>query len=73
MYVIKRLDPISGAAQILDKTETKVYATLLPITEFVMNPPDKPMFTFQEMSEGTAVALKSWYYPGRTTAYEFVN
>ena len=64
---------MNSVVQILDKTETKVYATLFTVPDFVMNPPDKPMFTFREMPEGTPVALKSWYYPGSDTAYEFVN
>jgi hypothetical protein len=72
-YVIKRLNTVNAVVQILDQSETKVYATLLPISDFVMNPPDKPMITFQEMPEGSAPALKSWYYPGRNTAYEFIT
>ena len=72
-YVIKRLSAVNSVVQILDKTETKVYATLFAVPDFVMNPPDKPMLTFQEMPEGTPIALKSWYYPGSSTAYEFVN
>ena len=72
-YVIKRLNAVNSVVQILDKSETKVYVTLFAVPDFVMNPPDKPMFTFQEMPEGTPVALKSWYYPGSNTAYEFVN
>ena len=72
-YVIKRLSAVNSVVQILDKTETKVYATLFAIPDFVPNPPDKPVFTFQEMPQGTPIALKSWYYPGRDTAYEFVN
>ena len=72
-YVIKRLNTINPVVQILNESETKVYATLLPIPDIVTNPPDKPMFTFQEMPEGSPLALKSWYYPGRQTAYEFLN
>jgi hypothetical protein len=72
-YVIKRMDAVNSVVQILDKTETKVYATLFTVPDFVMNPPDKPMFTFQEMPEGQPVALKSWYYPGSDTAYDFIN
>src|SRR5438874_10246688 len=57
-YVIKRLSAVNSVVQILDKTETKVYATLFAVPDFVMNPPDKPMFTVQEMSEGAPHALK---------------
>jgi hypothetical protein len=72
-YVIKRLDAVSPVVQILDASETKVYATLQPVSDVVANPPDKPMFTFEEMPEGSPPALKTWYYPGRTTAYEFLT
>jgi|SRR5262249_38302468 len=71
-YVIKRLDTSSPVVQILNDSETKVYATLLPIPDYVMNPADKPTFTFQEMPEGPP-ALKSWFYPGHTTGYEFIT
>jgi hypothetical protein len=70
-YVIKRLSTINPVVQILDSSETKVYATVLPILDTVTDPPDKPMFTFEEMTEGSPLALRSWYYPGRLTAYEF--
>ena len=72
-YVIKRLDTISPVVQILNESETKVYATLLTIPDFVPDPPDKPMFTFEERPQGQPTALKSWYYPGRQTAYEFLT
>jgi hypothetical protein len=72
-YVIKRLSAINPVVQILDASETKVYVTVLPTLDAVTDPPDKPMFTFEEMSEGTPVALKSWYYPGRRTAYDFIT
>ncbi len=71
-YVIKRLSTVNPVVQILDESETKVYATMLTNADFMTNPPDKPMFIFQEMPEG-GLALKAWYYPGRQTAYEFVT
>ena len=72
-YVIKRLNTVNPVVQILNASETQVYATLLPVPDFMMNPPDKPVFTFQEMPEGTPVALKSWHYAGQQTGYEFIN
>jgi len=70
-YVIKRLNTINPAVQILDASETKVYTTVLPTLDTMTNPQDKPMITFEEMTEGNPVALKTWYYPGRLTAYDF--
>src|SRR5262249_52095537 len=67
-YIIKRLSAINPVVQVLDATETKVYATVLTIPDVVTDPPDKPMFTFEETSEGNPPALKTWYYPGYQTA-----
>ena|SRR5437773_8421400 len=72
-YVIKRLNTVNPVVQILNASETQVYATLLPAPDFMMNPPDKSVFTFQEMPEGTPVALKSWHYAGQQTGYEFIS
>jgi len=72
-YVIKRLSTVNPVVQILNASETQVYATVLTVPDFVMNPPDKPTFTFQEMPEGSPVALKSWHYAGQQTGYEFIN
>ena len=71
-YVIKRLSTVGSVVQILNESETKVYATLLAIPEEITNPPDKATFTFEE-TPGGAMALKEWYYPGTDTAYEFVT
>jgi hypothetical protein len=70
-YIIKKLSAVNPVLQILNETATKVYATLLPVTESIINPPDTPTFTFREISEGTPIALKGFYYPGRLTGYEF--
>src|SRR5215813_4252292 len=70
-YVIKRMNAVNPVVQILDASETKVYTTVLPTLDTVNDPHGKPMLTFEEMPEGTPVALKTWYYPGRLTAYEF--
>jgi hypothetical protein len=72
-YVIKRLSTVNPVVQILNASETQVYATVLPVPDFVMNPPDKPVFTFQEMPEGTPVALKTFHYAGEQTGYEFIG
>jgi hypothetical protein len=70
-YVIKRLNTIGPVVQILNESETKVFATLLPVQDAV-SPSDKATLGLEESSEGL-MALKTWYYPGRDTAYEFVT
>jgi hypothetical protein len=70
-YIIKRLSTVNPVLQILNESETKVYATFLPTPESVSNPPDTPTFSFKEMPEGSPMALKGFYYPGQSTEYEF--
>jgi len=72
-YVIKRLSTVNPVLQITNESETKVYATLMPMARSVEVPFDTPTFTFKEMSEGTPVALKGFFYPGLQTGYEFVE
>jgi hypothetical protein len=72
-YVIKRLEATTPVVQILNSTETRVFATLMPVPDFVQQPADKPTFTFQEMPEGSPAILRTWHYPGSQAGYEFVN
>ena len=72
-YIIKRLEATTPVVQILNRTETRVFATLMPVSDFVQHPSDKSTFTFQEMPEGSPVVLRSWHYPGSQIGYEFVN
>ena len=72
-YVIKRLDATTPVVQILNSTETRVFATLMPVPDFVQEPADKPTFTFQEKPEGSPAILHTWHYAGSQVGYEFVN
>ncbi len=72
-YVIKRLSTTTPVVQILNSSETKVYATLLPAEDVVQQAPEKPTFTFQEMPEGSPAMLRTWHYPGTQIGYEFLN
>jgi hypothetical protein len=71
-YVIKRLNATTPVVQILNASETQVFATLMPVPDFVDNPSDKPSFTFQEMPEGSPAALRTFHYAGEQIGYEFV-
>jgi hypothetical protein len=72
-YVIKRLEAAAPVVQILNSTETRVFATLMPVPDFVQHPSDKLTFTFQEMPEGSPAILRTWHYSGSQVGYEFVN
>src|SRR5262249_53586168 len=68
-YVIKRLEATTPVVQILNRTETQVFATVMPVPDFVQHPSDKSTFTFQEMAEGSPVVLRTWHYPGSQIGY----
>jgi len=69
-YVIKRVSFVNPVVQILDASESKVYATVLAIPDIAPTEPEKPEFTFRE-ANGKLPELKAWFYPGRQTGYEF--
>jgi hypothetical protein len=50
-YVIKRLDTSGGqpVVRITDPTETKIYATVFGIPEYLVWVPEKPQLTFAEV------------------------
>jgi hypothetical protein len=71
-YVIKRVSTTGSVVQITNESETKVYATLLPTLDAVASPSDKPAISFEETPDGL-MGLKTWYYPGRSTAFDFIS
>ncbi len=73
-YVIKLLD-VAGSrniVQILNEREDKVYATVLAIPNYRLQPSDKTEFTFWERPQGEPMALRTWFYPGDTYGVEFL-
>ena len=71
-YMIRRLNATSPVVQIFDHSETHLYATLMSIPDFVMDPADKPEFTFQETPEGRPPVLRTWHSAGQQFGYEFL-
>src|SRR5438034_6177875 len=72
-YVFRRAsstDP--NVVQISGKDEKHVYATLLTIQDYRMDPADKTLITFEERDNRAPRAIKSWFYPGDTAGEEFV-
>ncbi len=47
-------------------------ATLLAISAYRQQTPEKPIFNFDERPAGTPEAIQSWFYPGDNTGWEFV-
>ncbi len=73
-YVFKLMDSPSNRniVQIFDKDETHLYATILAIPDYRLQPTDKTVLTFEERPLGSAEAIKAWFYPGETYGQAFV-
>jgi hypothetical protein len=73
-YVFKLLDSSSNRniVQIFDKDEKKLYANVLAIPDYRMEPSDKPVITFEERPSGSPEAIKAWFYPGDNYGQQFV-
>ncbi len=73
-YVFKLMDSPSNRniVQIFNKDENKLYATILAIPDYHMEPTGKTVITFEERPTGTPEAIRAWFYPGDNYGEEFV-
>jgi len=73
-YVFKLWNSPSDryVVQIFNERENHIYATLLTIPEYRMNPPDKTVVSFYEAPAGQPQPIKAWFYPGDNNGREFV-
>src|SRR5437870_3323750 len=46
--------------------------TVMAIPDYMLNTPDKPIVNFVERPSGTPEAIRSWFYPGENTGWEFI-
>lgn len=74
IYVFKLLDSQSDRhiVQILNESQSHVFATILAIPNFRLQSTDKTVMTFRERAAGTPEALRAWFYPGNNWGQEFV-
>ena len=70
-YVFKVLDA-RNVIRILDKDETRVYATFTSIPKYTEKPYDKTFIQFAERPTGSPAAIEAWFYPGRIEGHEFI-
>ena len=72
-YIIELANPESGSrlVRVSSPDRKTVYATFfaLPHGRFA---PDDTIVTFRDRPAGSPVAIKTWFYPGETTGFEFV-
>jgi hypothetical protein len=73
-YVFKLVDSQSSRniIQIMNTRENRLYATVLAIPDYRLNPSSHTIMTFGEVGSGCAPAVKSWFYPGDNTGNRFV-
>ena len=73
-YVFKLLDSASNRniVQIFDKDEKQLYATVLAIPDYRMQPSGDTVMRFDERPAGTPEALRAWFYPGDNFGQHFV-
>jgi hypothetical protein len=72
-YIVKIVD-LAGERHVvrfLSEDESKVYATLIGIPDFRLEPTDKTAITFYESEVNQPRALHNWFYPGHQYGIEF--
>lgn len=60
------------AVMILNEDQDEVLTTFLAIPSYRLMPPDESEITLYEVPAGHPAPVKTWFYPGSTTGFEFV-
>ena len=73
-YLFRNPDTPTGrrVVQVLSDDGRRAYAQLLTIPVQRFDAPKEPEVRFMETAEGTAAAIKAWWYPGNTIGWEFI-
>jgi|ERR1051326_2375265 hypothetical protein len=71
-YVFSRITDNPNVVRISSSDQTQVFATLLAIPDYRMEPAEGTVITFEERPNGSPKAIKSWFYPGDNTGEEFI-
>lgn len=73
-YVFKLINSSSNRhiVQIFNENQTKIFATILAIPNYRLQPKDKTVITFNESVQGAPQAIRAWFYPGANWGEEFV-
>jgi hypothetical protein len=74
-YVLKLQDSFPGrnVIFIFNGDETRLLDTILAIHADRLQPSDKSEFSFYDSREGQPAALHTWFYPGDTSGFEFLQ
>jgi len=73
-YIFKLVDSQSNRhiVQVMNTRENRVYATVLALPDYRLNPNSQTVVTFGEVGAGCAPAVKAWFYPGDNSGNRFV-
>jgi len=73
-YVFKLADTTAdrNVVQIFNKRQDHIYATLLAVPDYRMEPTGKTVINFEERASNAPEAVKAWFYPGDNYGYDFV-
>lgn len=73
-YVFKVMDSSANpnVVEIMNRNETHVYATVLAIPDFRIEPTGKTKIQFEERAAQAPQAVRAWFYPGRRYGEQFV-
>ena len=73
-YVFKLMDSPSdrNIVQIFNQDESHVYATILAVPDYRLQPAGKTVIDFSERPSNSPEALKAWFYPGANYGQQFV-
>lgn len=72
-YVFKLLDSSSDrhVVQIFNRDQSHIIDTIMAIPNYRLKPTGKSQFTFWETPQGSAKAMRAWFYPGDNFGQEF--
>jgi hypothetical protein len=74
-YVLRLRDyfPMRDVVSIFNSDETRLITTVAPLHATREQLGDKSEFSFYDSSEGQPAALHTWFYPGDSNGYEFLQ
>jgi hypothetical protein len=73
-YLYRLADPNTGTkvVQVLNADGTKPYGLFFTLPAERFEPATTPEVRFMETASGTPAAIRTWWYPGERTGYEFI-
>jgi hypothetical protein len=73
-YLFRLADPVSAskAVQVLDAAGKKPLGMFFTIPAERIEPASSPEVRFMETASGRPSAIRTWWYPGERTGYEFI-